>query len=122
MAEAVGQTGILCHCVCLGGVTDDSVDIKDFSAAASEVGGETAPVYLRWPRHHSATKFGDQQLFSEMTLGTFPSMAPYQESCWHSLYFNCGQGKLDPQKTSLFHHFLAPRKLHFNVLLPNQLR
>ena len=51
---------------------------------------------------HSATKFGDQQLFSEMTLGTFPSMAPYQKSCWHSLYFNCGQVKLDPQKPLFF--------------------
>ena len=56
-------------------------------------------------RDHSATKFGDQQLFSEMTLGTFPSMAPYQKSCWHSLYFNCGQVKLDPQKPLFFTAF-----------------
>ena len=54
---------------------------------------------------HSATKFGDQQLFSEMTLGTFPSMAPYQKSCWHSLYFNCGQDKLDPQNPLFFTAF-----------------
>ena len=53
-------------------------------------------------RAHSATKFGDQQLFSEMTLGTFPSMAPYQKSCWRSLYFNCRQVKLDPQKPLFF--------------------
>ena len=56
-------------------------------------------------RAHSATIFGDQQLFSEMTLGTFPSMAPYQKSCWHSLYFNCGQVKLDPQKPLFFTAF-----------------
>ena len=37
-----------------------------------------------------------------MTLGTFPSMAPYQKSCWHSLYFNCRQVKLDPQKPLFF--------------------
>ena len=40
-----------------------------------------------------------------MTLGTFPSMAPYQKSCWHSLYFNCGQDKLDPQNPLFFTAF-----------------
>ena len=40
-----------------------------------------------------------------MTLGTFPSMAPYQKSCWHSLYFNCGQVKWAPEKPLFFAAF-----------------